>query len=179
MIVDDAHALGVLGADGEGLAPATAADVIIGTLGKSVGSAGAFVAGPAGLADLLWNRARPLVFSTGPTIGSQAAALAGVEIARGEEGAAMRAHLEALRRELVSALDLPDRGGAIVPIVLGDDRDAVAASAALEARGFWVPAIRPPTVAEGTARLRVTLSAAHTLGQVRALAAAIAPLVRH
>ena len=86
--------MGVLGADGEGLAPATAADVIVGTLGKSVGSSGAFVAGPAGLADLLWNRARPLVFSTGPTVGSQAAALAGVEIARSEEGAAMRAHLE-------------------------------------------------------------------------------------
>ncbi len=177
VIVDDAHALGVLGAAGEGLAPATAADVIVGTLGKSVGSSGAFVAGPAGLADLLWNRARPLVFSTGPTVGSQAAALAGVEIARSEEGAAMRAHLEDLRRELAAGLTIPDGRGAIIPIVLGDDRDAVAASAALEASGFWVPAIRPPTVAEGTARLRVTLSATHTVVQVRALAAAIAPFV--
>jgi len=178
VIVDDAHALGVLGAAGEGLAPATAADVIVGTLGKSVGSSGAFVAGPAGLADLLWNRARPLVFSTGPTVGSQAAALAGVEIARSEEGAAMRAHLEDLRRELAAGLTIPDGRGAIIPIVLGDDRDAVAASAALEASGFWVPAIRPPTVAEGTARLRVTLSATHTVVQVRAVAAAIRPFVR-
>ena len=94
-------ALGVLGEGGAGLAPSSQADVIVGTLGKSVGSAGAFVAGSVGLADLLWNRARPLVFSTGMTIGAQAAALAGVEIARGADGARRRAMLTELRAQLI------------------------------------------------------------------------------
>jgi 8-amino-7-oxononanoate synthase len=177
MIVDDAHALGVLGPAGAGLAPATPADIVVGTLGKSLGSAGAFVAGPTALAELLWNRARPLVFSTGMTIGAQAAALAAVAIAQGEEGRQRRATLAELRLRLAGALGLADGVGAIVPIVLGADAAAVSASAALEQRGFWVPAIRPPTVAEGTARLRVTLSALHSSAQVEALAAALRPFI--
>lgn len=178
VIVDDAHALGVLGEGGAGLAPSSQADVIVGTLGKSVGSAGAFVAGSVGLVDLLWNRARPLVFSTGMTIGSQAAALAGVEIARGADGARRRAMLTELRAQLMRGLGLADGLGAIVPVMLGADAAAVAASTALERGGFWVPAIRPPTVAEGTARLRVTLSAIHSSAQVRALVEALRPYVR-
>ncbi len=173
VVVDDAHALGVLGDAGAGLAPETDADIIVGTLGKSVGSAGAFVAGPAPLIELLWNRARTLVFSTGLTIGAQAAALAGVEIARGAEGAERRQVIIARRGQLVEALGRGAGVGAIVPLVLGADRAAVAAAAALEQAGFWVPAIRPPTVAEGTARLRVTLSALHSGAQVADLAAAI------
>lgn len=178
VIVDDAHALGVLGADGAGLAPSTQADIVVGTLGKSLGSAGAFVAGSAALVELLWNRARPLVFSTGLTIGTQAAALAALEVARSDEGDRRRAALIELRSQLGSALGLAHGVGAIVPIVLGADAAAVSAAAALEQRGFWVPAIRPPTVAEGTARLRVTLSAIHSSDQVRALVDALRPLVR-
>lgn len=166
-IVDDAHALGVLSASGRGLGVAAGADVVVATLGKSVGAAGAFVAGTRSLADFLWNRARTLIFSTGLTTGTQAAALEGVRIASGAEGDARRARL----REHVARL-----GGceaAIIPVVLGDDRAAVAAASRLESMGFWVPAIRPPTVAEGTSRLRVTVSAAHASEQVAALATAL------
>lgn len=165
LVVDDAHALGVEGPAGEGLAAGSGADVVVGTLGKAVGSAGAFVAGPANLCELLWNRARPLVFSTGPTIGSQAAALEGVALLQGPEGDARRAHVAGLRAQLSSALGIP-APSAIVPVILGSDRAAVDAARALESAGLWVPAIRPPTVAEGTARLRVTLSAAHSAEQI-------------
>lgn len=178
VVVDDAHALGVLGPDGAGLAAASDADVIVGTLGKSVGSAGAFVAGSRSLVELLWNRARPLVFSTGMTIGAQAAALAGVTIARSVEGEVLRERVQRSRESLLAALRLDGGPGAIVPIILGADRVAVAAAASLEERGFWVPAIRPPTVAEGTARLRVTLSAAHSETQVAALASALTDVRR-
>lgn len=178
VIVDDAHASGVLGEDGAGLAPSSQADVVVGTLGKSLGSAGAFVAGSAALVDLLWNRARPLVFSTGLTIGAQAAALAALEIARSEDGQRRRSALAEHRTRLSSALGLGESAGAIVPLILGADAVAVAASAALERGGFWVPAIRPPTVAEGTARLRVTLSAIHSSAQVQSLVEALLPFVR-
>lgn len=177
VIVDDAHALGVLGEDGAGLAAGTEADIVVGTLGKSLGSAGAFVAGSTALVDLLWNRARPLVFSTGTTIGSQAAALAAVGIAMGDDGRRRRIALAELRAQLVGELGLAEGVGAIVPIVLGADAAAVSAASALEQHGFWVPAIRPPTVGEGTARLRVTLSAIHTGAQVAALTAALRAFV--
>ena len=167
VVVDDAHALGVLGHRGAGLGVAAGADVVIATLGKSVGSAGAFVAGSRSLADFLWNRARTLIFSTGLTTGTQAAALEGVRIASGPEGDERRRRL----RDGVARLG--PSPAAIVPVVLGDDRAAVAAAARLEALGYWVPAIRPPTVAEGSSRLRVTLSAAHSTEQIDALVEAL------
>lgn len=167
VVVDDAHAIGITREMGRGLGLAAGADVVVGTLGKSVGAAGAFVAGPRGLAELLWNRARTLVFSTGMTIGAQAAALAGVQIVGSAEGDALRERLW-MHLETLGGHDSP-----IVPVVIGADRDAVARSAELEEQGLWIPAIRPPTVAEGTARLRVTLSAGHTDEQVARLQAAI------
>jgi 8-amino-7-oxononanoate synthase len=171
VVVDDAHAIGIMGESGRGLGVAAGADIVVGTLGKAVGAAGAFVAGPAGLAELLWNRARTLVFSTGLTTGTQAAAVEGVAILRGAEGDRRRQVLRDHRDRLGSrAAGLP---GAIVPLVIGADADAVAASSRLEAQGFWIPAIRPPTVPEGTARLRITLSAAHTAEQVDRLRAAL------
>jgi 8-amino-7-oxononanoate synthase len=186
VIVDDAHGLGVLGDDGAGLAAATGADIVVGTLGKAVGSAGAFVAGPESLIELLWNRARPLVYSTGLTIGTQAAALEGVAIARGPEGVARRARVVRLRAlledrvgaELGERLRWASRGGsAIVPVILGGDRAAVQAATTLEDEGYWVPAIRPPTVPEGSARLRVTISAAHQDAHVEGLAASLHSLL--
>lgn len=164
VVVDDAHAVGILGECGRGLGLQAGADIVLGTLGKAVGSAGAFVAGPAGLAELLWNRARPLVFSTGLTTGTQAAAVEGLAILQSAEGDRRRQALREHRARLgARASELP---AAIVPVVVGSDADAVALSARLEEQGFWIPAIRPPTVPEGTARLRITLSAAHTAGQV-------------
>jgi len=160
-VVDDAHAFGVLGARGAGLGWAAGADIVVGTLGKSFGAAGAFVAGPARLADLLWNRARTLVFSTGLSTGTQAAALAGLEISRGVEGDARRSRVRELTIRLCDALQIPRVAAAIVPLVLGSEDAAVAASKQLEAEGLWVPAIRPPTVPAGSARLRITLGANH------------------
>ncbi|MEZ4399094.1 MAG: aminotransferase class I/II-fold pyridoxal phosphate-dependent enzyme [Kofleriaceae bacterium] len=168
LIVDDAHALGVAGPAGAGLGWAAGADIVVGTLGKSVGAAGAFVAGPVGLAALLWNRARSLVFSTGLTIGTQAAALEGVRIAASTEGDARRSAVRAAARSVRAAVGLAG-DGAIIPVIVGADGDAVGAAGALEERGFWIPAIRPPTVAPGTARLRVTLSAGHTAAEVAQL----------
>ena len=139
-----------------------------------VGSGGGF----PGLADLLWNRARTLVFSTGLTIGTQAAALAGVAIARSAEGAERRSRVCELGRSL--RFELGCGAGAdspIVPVILGDDRRAVAAARRLEELGYWVPAIRPPTVAEGSSRLRVTLSAMHSDEQIDGLRAALAGVV--
>jgi 8-amino-7-oxononanoate synthase len=124
-----------------GLGVAAGADIVVGTLGKAVGAAGAFVAGPAGLAELLWNRARTLVFSTGLTTGTQAAAVEGVAILRSAEGDRRRQVLRDHRGRLgPRAAGLP---GAIVPLVIGADADAVAASSRLEAQGFWIPRSAP------------------------------------
>ena len=173
VVVDDAHAFGVLGPRGAGLGWASGADIVVGTLGKSVGAAGAFVAGPPALAELLWNRARPLVFSTGLSIGTQAAALEGVRIVASDEGAALRRAVRENVVRLSAALGREAPPAAILPIVVGDDTRAVAISKALEADGLWVPAIRPPTVPEGTARLRVTLAANHAPAMIDALAGSL------
>jgi 8-amino-7-oxononanoate synthase len=185
-VIDDAHAFGVLGPGGRGLGWASGADIVVGTLGKSLGAAGAFVAGPASLADLLWNRARTLVFSTGLSTGTQAAALAGLQIAASDEGTTRRALVRSHASSLCAALNgsLPigelngsqPKGGpvaAIVPVVLGPDGLAVEASKMLEEGGFWVPAIRPPTVPDGTARLRITVAASHDAVAVERLTACV------
>lgn len=161
-VVDDAHAYGILGQHGAGLGWAAGADVVVGTLGKAIGAAGAFVAGPTKLAELLWNRARPLVFSTGLTVGTQAAALAGLEVVRGPDGDLRRRRLRVLVDRLCEALRIPGAPGAIVPFLLGTEDRAVSVARHLESRGFWVPAIRPPTVPLGTSRLRIALSSDQT-----------------
>ena len=140
----------------------------MGTLSKTLGSLGGFVAGPAPLVDLLVNRARSYIFTTASTPADTAAALAAVRVLRSAEGEALvarlRAHVDRVR---------PGHPSPIVPIVLGDEDRAVAASAALLERGLLVPAIRPPTVPPGSSRLRITLSAAHTDEDVDRLLAAL------
>jgi 8-amino-7-oxononanoate synthase len=164
LVLDEAHA--VLGPvvhvpDG--------ADVLrVGTLSKTLGSLGGFVAGPAPFIDLLVNRARPFIFTTASTPADTAAALAAVEVVRSPEGETLRA---TLRRHIERIA--PGHPSPIIPVVLGDERRALAASAALLERGLLVPAIRPPTVASGTSRLRIALSAAHTDDQVTLLADAL------
>jgi 8-amino-7-oxononanoate synthase len=163
LVVDEAHA--VLGPD----LPVTDAPVIrVGTLSKTLGSLGGFVAAPAVFADLVVNRARPYIFTTASTPADTGAAQAALAIVRSAEGDALRARLRA-NVDLIA----PSHPSPIVPIVVGDEEDAVAAAAALLHEGLLVPAIRPPTVPPGTSRLRVALSAAHTPEQVRALAAAL------
>ncbi len=167
LVVDEAHV--VLDA----LPPPADVELVrVGTLSKTLGALGGFVAGDRPLVDLLVNRARPFIFTTAPTPADTAAALAAVEIVRGEEGRALvarlRGHVEALR---------PGHPTPIVPIVVGAETDALALAEALLDRGLLVPAIRPPTVPEGTCRLRVALSAAHDDDQVASLRAALAELV--
>jgi len=161
LVLDEAHA--VLGPDP---APHLAGvDVLrVGTLSKTLGSLGGFVAGPRPFVELLVNRARPYIFSTALTPADAAAALAALRVVSSAEGGRLRATLRSHVERVA-----PGHPSPIVPIVLGSDERAVAASAALARRGVWVPAIRPPTVAEGTARLRVSLSAAHTHDQVTLL----------
>lgn len=129
----------------------------IGTLSKTLGTLGGFVAGPPPLIELLTNRARTFIFTTGLPPADVAAAIAALDICTGEEGAVLRARL----RGFVDMLS-PGHPSAILPIIIGEDAAALAAAARLFEEGIYVPAIRPPTVAAGTARLRVTFSAAHT-----------------
>lgn len=166
LVVDEAHA--VLGPDPD----LDGVDALrVGTLSKTLGSLGGFVAGPRTFTDLLVNRARSYIFTTASTPADAAAARAAVEVLCSPDGdalrARLRAHVETVR---------PGHPSPIVPVVIGDEAAAVAASAALLAQGLFVPAIRPPTVAPGTSRLRVALSAAHTDAQVDALVRALAAL---
>jgi 8-amino-7-oxononanoate synthase len=148
----------------------------MGTLGKAFGVFGAFVAGPRDLIDFLVQRARSYVYTTAMPPAVAAAALAAVRIARKEEArrTKLRALIERFRAG-ATALGLPLMPSAtpIQPIVLEDSRRCLAASVGLRERGFWVAAIRPPTVPPNTARLRVTLSAAHTEGDVDRLLTAL------
>lgn len=164
LVVDEAHA--VLGPE---LEVDPGADVLrVGTLSKTLGSLGGFVAGPRRLTDLLVNRARSYIFTTASSPADTAAALAAVAVVTSPEGDALRTRLRHNIDEVRAGHPSP-----IVPVVCGSEERALAAAAALLARGLLVPAIRPPTVAPGTSRLRVALSAAHTIEQVRALRQAL------
>ena len=166
LVLDEAHA--VLGPDlppasaGPGGRGARHAVVRVGTLSKTLGSLGGFVAASRDVVDLLVNRARPYIFSTAPTPADAAAALAALRVLRSAEGAALTGRLASLIDRVVEAgLAPPGHPSPIIPVVLGPEQAALDASAALLDDGLWVPAIRPPTVPVGTSRLRVTLSAAH------------------
>ena len=127
--------------------------------------------------DLLVNRARPYIFSTALTPADAAAALAALRIVRSDEGAVLAARLAVLIDRMAEAgLAPPEHPSPIIPVVLGSEEAASAASASLLAEGLWVPAIRPPTVPVGTSRLRVTLSAAHRDEDVERLVAALVRL---
>jgi 8-amino-7-oxononanoate synthase len=162
LVLDEAHA--VLGPD-----PSLPGPVVrIGTLSKTLGSLGGFAAGPRALVDLLVNRARSYIFTTASTPADMAAASAALAIVRGAEGQALR---DRLRRSIDRVA--PGHPSPVIPVVIGDEVAAVAAADALMDRGLLVPAIRPPTVAPGTSRLRLALSAAHTDEQLDALLAGL------
>ena len=151
--------------------------VRVGTLSKTLGSLGGFVAASRDIVDLIVNRARSYIFSTAPTPADAAAALAALRIVRSAEGAALTGRLAALIERVAEAgFAPPGHPSPIIPIVLGTEQAALNASAALLQEGLWVPAIRPPTVPVGTSRLRVTLSAAHTDEDVSRLLHALALL---
>jgi 8-amino-7-oxononanoate synthase len=188
LIVDEAHAFGVLGPGGRGLCAEAGIvpDAMIATLGKALGSAGGFVAGHGALRDLLVNRARSFIYTTALPPPVAAAAGAALDLMSGPDGDRRRAVLDGHRDWLLqelTRLGLADQAarraiGPIVPIMLGDEARALRVSAGLAARGIFVPAIRPPTVPLGSARLRITLSAAHDRGDLDALVTALAETVR-
>lgn len=162
LVLDEAHA--VLGPQ----SPARPDVVIVGTLSKTLGSVGGFVAATQAVIDLLRNTARSFIFTTAPAPGDSAAALAALDVLRSSEGHAL---LQRLRENIDRVR--PGHPSPIVPVIVGHEHDAIAASEALLARGLLVPAIRPPTVAPGTSRLRIAISASHTPQQLDALVAAL------
>ncbi|HUJ52792.1 MAG TPA: 8-amino-7-oxononanoate synthase [Steroidobacteraceae bacterium] len=177
LVVDDAHGLGVVGPSGGGVLEHFALDgeavpVLIGTLGKAFGSFGAFVAGAADLIELLMQKARTYIYTTALPQPVAAATRAALVLARTERWRRERLHaLTARFRAAALAAGVPIGASVtpIQPVLLGRPARALAAQRELAAAGFWVVAIRPPSVPPGSARLRVTLSAAHTEDEVDAL----------
>ncbi len=186
LVVDEAHALGVLGEGGRGAAEAAGirdgVDVTVGTLSKAFGALGGFVAGPAVLVDYLRSTARAYIYTTAPPAALCAAAIKSLEIIRSEPHRRRKllAMAEQLRRRLREA-SLATGGSAsqIIPVVIGPARKALDVSRRLFESGFFVPAIRPPTVPRGTSRLRISLSAGHEADDlarfVKALEESLAP----
>jgi 8-amino-7-oxononanoate synthase len=182
LIVDDAHGLGVVGPTGRGVCEhfglsADDVPVLVGTFGKAFGTFGAFVAGNADLIDFLIQKSRTYIYTTALPPAVAAATRAALEVSQRESW--RREKVLALAQRFRRGLGLEPREPqpgttTIVPVVLGEAQRAVAVSEALEAQGFLVSAIRPPTVPAGSARLRVTLSAAHEESQVDGLIAALA-----
>ncbi len=153
--------------------------VRVGTLSKTLGSLGGFVAASRDVVDLIVNRARSYIFSTAPAPADAAAALAALRVLRSAEGSALTDRLAALIDRVAEAgFAPPGHPSPIIPIVLGSEQAALSASAALLQDGLWVPAIRPPTVPVGTSRLRVTLSSAHSDDHVSRLLHALTLLPR-
>ena len=182
LYVDEAHAIGVLGPDGRGAVAQAGLDLAsaplrLATLGKALGSYGAIVAGEADLVEHLAETARPYVYTTALPPAQALASLAAVKLARQEHW--RRERLQDLvqrfrtRAALHDLLLLPSETP-IQPVLCGDNAAALAMAAAMEQAGFWIAAIRPPTVSEGQARLRVTVTAAHEPVQVDALVDALA-----
>lgn len=186
LIVDEAHAVGLYGDRGSGLLEACGIDadavLSINTAGKALGVAGAFVAGPAWAIEYLIQRARPFIFSTAAPPPVLAALDASLTVIETEPGLRERLHARAryLRARLAAeGLDVPADGSQIVPIVIGSNARAVAVADALQQQGFDVRAIRPPTVPEGTARLRIAVNTGLTEAILDRFAAALAAALRH
>ncbi len=182
LMVDEAHATGLYGKNRRGLAEefgvSDRIEIQMGTLGKALGASGGFICGSRTLIDFLVNRARSFIFSTAPVPAAAAAATAGVHLIQSLEGETRREMLWARVRELQSQIAnrKPQIPSAIVPIMVGDEKKAVEVATALYKRGFFVPAIRYPTVARGKARLRVTLTASHSSEDIPKLVHAIKTL---
>jgi 8-amino-7-oxononanoate synthase len=184
LMVDEAHATGVFGRHGRGVAEHLGVEdgvhVRIGTLSKALGGVGGFVAGGGALVEWLVNRARPYVFSTAPPAAIAAAALAALDIVRDEPDRrkTLLTRAESLRAELArQGWNAGASASQIIPIIVGDAQRAVSLSQQLLARGLFVPAIRPPTVPDGEACLRISLTAGHTEEMISALLEHVCRLV--
>jgi 8-amino-7-oxononanoate synthase len=184
LMVDEAHATGVYGKNGRGLAEqlgvASQIEIQMGTLGKAAGASGGYICGPRSLIDLLINRARSFIFSTAPVPAAAAAATAGIQLIRSEEGETLRQKLrERIKQSqtvisiLQRALKHEPRSGPVIPLIIGNEAAAMSASSALRERGILIPAIRYPSVARGSARLRITLTATHSNEDLQILGRAL------
>ncbi|MDD5329924.1 MAG: 8-amino-7-oxononanoate synthase [Sulfuricella sp.] len=183
LLLDDAHGFGVLGEGGRGvlehfslLAPRPSRIIYMATLGKAAGVFGAFVAGPAVLADYLVQRARPYIYTTAmpPPLATALSASLKLIAAEPWRRERLRDSIAALKTGLkLTRWRLMESATPIQPLVIGANRETLAVSEALRERGIWVPAIRPPTVPKGEARLRISLSAAHSLEDVARLVEAL------
>ncbi len=184
LLVDEAHATGVFGARGRGVAEHLGVEdryiIRVGTLSKALGAAGGFVAGSQSLVDWLANRARTFVFSTAHPAAACAAAVAALEIVEREpqRRTGLLEAAEALRELLGrQGWNTANSASQIIPIMIGSPTEAVRLSARLREAGYWVPAIRPPSVPAGESLLRVSLTAGHTQEMVAGLLAALGPAV--
>src|SRR5471032_282246 len=187
LAVDDAHGFGALGANGHGALEhfnlKSPYLVYMGTLGKSAGVGGAFVAAHEIVIETLIQKARPYIFTTAGAPALAHALLTSLDLLEGDEGTKRRAHLQALVAQLDDGLRLErwqrlPSTTAIQPILIGDNAETMRAGATLYEQGLWVGTIRPPTVPAGTSRLRVTLSAGHSNQEVAQLIAALNALER-
>ena len=182
LLLDEAHAVGVIGTNGRGLADhlglAPDVDIQMGTLSKALGCSGGYICGPRKLIDLLINRARSFIYSTAPSPALAAAACAAVEWLMSRTGEQRRQTLRrnlSLFAECMPQLFASERKiqSAIIPVIIGGAERALEAAQTLAERGFFVPAIRYPTVPKDAARLRVTVSAKHTSKQIAAFCQAL------
>jgi 8-amino-7-oxononanoate synthase len=190
LMLDEAHAVGVIGSNGRGLAAAEnlneEVDVQMGTLSKALGVSGGYICGSRNLIEWLINRARSFIYSTAPAPGIAAAALAAVNFLSSSDGEERRLLLWKginLLRELLLTNAMNTRGSsassAIFPWIVGNEQAALDLASALQNEGFLVPAIRYPTVAKGSARLRITVTASHEEDQIRSLCGAIKRMTKH
>ena len=178
-MVDEAHATGLFGSGRRGLCEESGVsgrvEVQMGTLGKSIGSAGGFICGSRALIDYLVNKARSFVFSTAPPPSQAAAAQAGIEIIQSAQGAELLMRLRENINAFATATSVPIPGlnSPILPVIVGTETAAMEFAEKLLKSGFLVPAIRYPTVKRGQARLRFTFSAGHSAGEIQAIASAV------
>jgi 8-amino-7-oxononanoate synthase len=182
LMLDEAHATGLFGERRRGLAEACElahrVEIQMGTLGKALGAAGGYICGSRPLIDLLVNRARSLIFSTAPVPAAAAAAVAAIRLVQSEEGEVLRARLwqnvDQIKNAVIDAgWALPAVQSAIIPLMVGSEAKAVELAATLREQNLFIPAIRYPTVAYGSARLRLTVTAAHSSGDIAALGDAL------
>ncbi|MEZ5385189.1 MAG: 8-amino-7-oxononanoate synthase [Prosthecobacter sp.] len=182
LLVDEAHAVGILGPEGRGLAAELGIDdqieLQMGTLSKAFGLSGGYLAASRRVIDLLVNRARSFIYTTAPPPALAHAAMAALDVLSGPEGDVLRRTLQE-NAQLVNAIitglgiQMPQVRSAILPVILGSETAAIRASASLRKLGFLIPCIRYPTVARGCARLRVTVSASHSAQQIQNLGRAM------
>ena len=181
LLLDEAHAVGVLGRQGRGLAATEQwnekIEVQMGTLSKALGVSGGYICGSRSLIDWLINRARSFIYSTAPPPSTAAAAHAALEFLASPAGEKRREQLWRNIGTLGEALSIKPQS-AIVPWIVGNEKAAIEAASTLQREGFFVPAIRYPTVAKGSARLRISVTAAHTAKQIRGLCDVIARIRR-